>query len=376
MAIVIKNAKVFAGDRFSEDTVVIEGDRIAQLGKVEADGEIIDAKGAYIVPGFIDIHIHGAGGHDFCDGTAEAFNSIGTYLASRGVTGFLGTSMAYTEELLGEIFTAAREYMAEQSGEVSVMHGINMEGPFFSKKKKGAQSEKYLFDPDYSMFGRLNELSGRAVKLVDLAPELPGAMDFIEKASETTVVSLAHTEADYDTAMEAYRRGASHLTHLFNAMPPLNHRNPGVIGAAADAAEAAELICDGIHVHPAAVRAAFKLFGRERICLISDAMRACGMPDGEYELGGQPVFVSEGKAILSDGTIAGSSTVLSECVRRAISFGIPPEDAIYCATVTPAKRVGLWGDLGSIEPGKYADIVFLDDEYTVSKIMLRGKIVR
>lgn len=373
MAIVIKNGKVFVHNRFTEDTVVIEGDRIVHVGLWDEDGDILDAGGAYVVPGFIDIHIHGANGYDFCDGSANSFNSIASFLASKGVTGFLGTSMAYSEERLREIFQAAREYMACQSGKTAIMHGINMEGPFFSKNKKGAQSERFLLNPDYPMFVRLYEISGGTVRLIDLAPELPNALDFVKKASKYTAVSLAHTEADYETALEAFGAGACHLTHLFNAMPPLNHRNPGAIGAAADMAETVELICDGIHVHPAAIRAAFRLFGRDRICLISDAMRACGMPEGEYELGGQPVFVSEGKAILHDGTIAGSSTVLSECVRRAISFGITPEDAIYCATAAPAKRACVWDEVGSIEPGKRADIIFLDKDYMVDRVMLRGE---
>lgn len=370
---IIYNANVFLQGKFQKASVSVSGGVITSIGLSPNPGTIVDARGKYLVPGFVDIHIHGAAGSDFCDGTGDAFSAMSKYLASVGVTSFLGTSMAYDKQSLGRIFQSAAQYMKQTHVGHAVMRGINMEGPFFSKNKKGAQPEQYIRDPDLEMFRELFAISENTVKLIDIAPELPGAAEFIREASEMAAVSLAHTEADYDTAVNALQNGASHITHLFNAMPPFNHRAPGVVGAAQDFAETVEIISDGEHLHPAAVRSAFLTFGRERICLISDAMRACGLPDGEYELGGQPVSVANGRAILKDGTLAGSCTPLSECVRRAISFGIKPEDAVYSATETPAKRIGAFHRVGSIEAGKLADFVLLNPDFTIHKVIIRGE---
>lgn len=375
MATIIKNGRVFFRGSFINANVIVEGERITHIGDGHGCGEVIDAAGSYIIPGFIDIHIHGSNGCDFCDGTTEALDTMADYLVSQGVTGFLGTSMAYDEEHLTKAFTAAKEYMSSTHSKKAVMHGINMEGPFFSKKRKGAQAEEYIINPDIEMFLRLFKASGESVKLVDLAPELEGALDFIKTAAKYCTVSIAHTDADYATAAAAYQAGARHLTHLFNAMPTFTHRAPAVIGAAIDYTGCAELICDGFHIDPAAVRAAYKMFGSERICLISDSMRAGGMEDGESELGGQKVYVKEGKATLHDGTLAGSVTVLSECVRRAITFGIAPEAAILSATAVPAKQIGVWDQVGSIETGKYADLVWLNQGFGVERVMMRGELI-
>ena len=241
-----------------------------------------------------------------------------------------------------------------------MLRGVNMEGPFFNKSKKGAQAEKYIVDPDFDMFKRLYDLTGGNIRLVDVAPELPGAVEFIRKASQLCTVSIAHTSATYDEAKEAFANGATHTTHLFNAMPAFTHRAPGVVGAASDYAAHVEMISDGIHLHPAVVRAVFSLFGADRVCLISDSMRAAGMPNGEYSLGGQKVFMTDGKATLEDGTIAGSATCLPECFRRAVSFGVPVETALKAATINPAKAVGLFDEVGSVTAGKRADVLVMD----------------
>ena len=238
-----------------------------------------------------------------------------------------------------------------------------MEGPFFSEKKKGAQNGAYLRLPDFDAFRKLFEDCGGLVRIVDVAPELEGACDFIRKASRLCTVSIAHTDADYDAAAAGIAAGVTHLTHLYNAMPAIHHRKPGVIAAAAEAeAVSAELISDGQHVHPASVRLAFRIFGAARMVLISDSLRCCGMPDGEYELGGQQVFLKDGIARLADGTIAGSATNLYDCMLRAISFGIPREDAVRAATYNPARQLGVLDEVGSIRDGKVADFVLCDAE--------------
>ena len=250
-----------------------------------------------------------------------------------------------------------------------------MEGPFISASKKGAQAEENILHCDYEYFCRLQKAAKGLIKLVDLAPEEPGAMEFIEKAKDEVVISLAHTASDYDTAKEAIQRGASHATHLYNAMPPLNHRNPGVIGAVRDSETChAELICDGIHIHPSVIRATFAMFGAKRMILISDSMRATGLEDGEYTLGGQAVTVRGPLATLHDGTIAGSATNLMDCMRFTVrQAGIPLEEAIMCATANPAKEIGIYDEAGSISAGKRADFVLLNDDLDIVSVYIDGK---
>lgn len=375
---IIKNGQVFNSiGRFIPADVELVGDRIAKVapaGTLYGDEEI-DAAGKYVTPGFVDIHIHGAAGADFCDsvdGSQEYVRTMQKYLGSQGVTSFMGTTMAFSEEILNGIFSTVRPLFGQES-EGAVLRGVNMEGPFFNKAKKGAQAEKYIVDPDWEMFQRLWETSGHNIRLVDVAPELPGAPEFIEKASKLCTVSIAHTCATYDEAREAYAHGATHTTHLFNAMPAFTHRAPGVVGAASDYAAHVEMISDGIHLHPAVVRAVFALFGAERVCLISDSMRACGMPNGEYSLGGQKVFMKDGLATLEDGTIAGSATCLAECFRRAVSFGVPLESALRAATINPAQAVGLFDEIGSVTAGKRADVLVLDRTLHPEHIFIGGK---
>ena len=248
-----------------------------------------------------------------------------------------------------------------------------MEGPFFSEKKKGAQNAAYLRKPDWEAFEKLYEASGGLIRLVDLAPELEGAAAFTERAAQRCRVSVAHTDADYDEAAAVFDAGATHLTHLYNAMPGIHHRKPGVIGAASERETVyAELICDGQHVHPSAVRMAFRLFPG-RICLISDALRCCGMPDGQYMLGGQDVFLKDGIARLEDGTIAGSAATLLECLQRAVSFGIPKEEAILSATRNPARQLGCSDRVGSIEVGREADFLVCDAQMRLREVWLGGR---
>ena len=371
---ILKNGLVFTEDaRFVLADVEIADGKIAQVAAPGTlDGpDAVDVSGKYVTPGFVDIHIHGSKGSDFCDAGAEHIETMSAYLGGEGVTAFCGTTMAFDEPILTNIFNIAKPYINKETGG-AVLRGINMEGPFFNKAKKGAQAEKYIVDPEIEMFDRLYELSGDAIKLIDVAPELPGAAPFIERASKKCVVSIAHTTANYNQAKAAFAAGASHVTHLFNAMPPFNHRDPGVVGAASDDAAHVEMISDGIHLHPAVVRSVFRWFGAERVCLISDSMRAAGMPNGVYSLGGQTVYMTNGKATLEDGTIAGSATCLAECFRRAVSFGVPLDAALRAATTNPAQAVGLFDELGSITAGKRADILVLDETLHPEKIFIGG----
>lgn len=373
----IKNGKVFSGELFVDCDLLVQDGRIARLapaGTEKAQGDVLDAAGGYVVPGFIDMHIHGAAGCDFSDGEAAGIQEISRYLAQQGVTGFLGTSMTLPERDLAKAFEAAKPYIGKETGG-AVLRGIHMEGPFLSRAKKGAQSETDLRDPDTALFDRLNEQSGNAVKIVDVAPELPGAQQFIRAVSQRCRVSLAHTAADYETARLAFDMGAKDVTHLFNAMTPFTHRDPGVLAAAQEQAQFVELIADGVHLHPATVRLAFSLFGADRVCLISDAMRACGMHDGSYTLGGQEVTIQGSHAALADGTLAGSVTNLAACVALAVKLcGIPLPMAVKAAAENPAKALGIFDEVGSIEPGKRADLVVLDpQELKAQAVVIGGK---
>ena len=320
------------------------------------------------------MHNHGNSGADFSDGDYEGLKRMAAYLAANGVTSFAPASMTLPYDVLERAFATAAQFKAEQPAKSARLMGIQMEGPFFCMKKKGAQNGDYLKDPDFDAFKRLYDGCGGLIRIVDLAPELPGSVEFVQKAKELCTVSIAHTDSDYDHAKAAIDAGVTHLTHLFNAMPSIHHRNPGVIAAAAEnPAVRAELICDGIHVHPASIRLAFRLFGPERMVLISDALRCCGMPDGQYELGGQDVFLKGKTCTLADGTLAGSVTNLFGCMQNVISYGIAPEAAIRAASYNPACALGVQDEVGSIAPGKLADFVVCDAGWNRQAVYLGGE---
>lgn len=314
-------------------------------------------------------------GRDFSDAEPEGLEIMAQYELSRGVTQICPAGMTLTEEQLTKICqVAAAHRAADKPG--AALCGINLEGPFLSMAKKGAQNGAWLHAPDVAMFRRLMAASQGLVKLVSIAPEEPGAMEFIEAVEGEVTVSIAHTTADYGTSMEAFRLGARQVTHLFNAMPAFSHRAPGVVGAALDTPLCnVELICDGVHIHPSVVRAVFKMFGSKRVILISDTMRAAGMPDGDYTLGGQAVQVKGNRATLSDGTLAGSVTDLMKCMKTAVSFGIPLADAVRAAAVNPAMAIGIFSRVGSLEPGKRANVVVLDQNLDVKDVFFRGELV-
>lgn len=379
---IIKNARVFTEDgSFMQGDVVVKDGCFDSVLERTADTdaandstqqEIIDASGLIMIPGLVDIHFHGCRGADMCDGTVEALDVITSYEASVGVTSVCPATMTIPRDELLCVMKNAGDYTYHGGAHLV---GINMEGPFISPSKKGAQAAENIMHCDYEYFRQLQDAANGLIKLVDIAPEEPGAFEFIDKAKDETVISIAHTAADYDTAKEAIEHGASHATHLYNAMPSLHHRNPGVIGAVRDSQKChVELICDGVHIHPSVIRATFAMFGAERIILISDSMRATGLEDGEYTLGGQPVTVRGNLATLHDGTIAGSATNLMDCMRFAINeAGISLEEAIMCATANPAKEINIFDEAGSISVGKKADFVLLNNALDIVSVYIDGK---
>ncbi len=339
----------------------------------KTEESVIDARGLYVIPGLVDIHLHGCAGYDFCDGTQEAFETIAAFQIRNGVTSIVPATMTLPLEELRNIMQMAGAYMGTGA---EVIQGITMEGPFISEKKKGAQDGRYIQKPSIALYRDLQQRAGGYIRQVTVAPEEAGALEFTKEVSRETVVSLAHTGASYEGAREAFAAGANHVTHLFNAMPAFGHRAPGVIGAAFDEkAVFVELICDGEHVHPGVVRATFQLFGADRICMISDSMRAAGMPDGEYSLGGQPVWVKGNRAESKDGSLAGSVSTLYDCMVKAVfDMGISLEEAVMSCTLTPAKSLGMEQECGVLEEGRSADIVLMDKSLRRRYILKAGKI--
>ena len=380
---IIKNVKVYTEEKlFQEGEIAIGNGRFQESSQITEDKnqEVIDGEGCYAIPGLIDIHFHGCKGYDFCDGTKEAIAEIAKYEASVGVTGIAPATMTLPLEELTHILSVAASYKktaAQEQLPGADLLGINIEGPFISVEKKGAQDERNIISCNLEICQQFLDASEGLVKFIGIAPEKNNnALQVIQGMKHKVNLSLAHTNADYDTAKAAFDAGANHAVHLYNAMPPFTHRMPGVVGAVADSPHVnAELICDGVHIHPAVVRATFRMMGDDRMILISDSMRATGMPDGKYLLGGLEVEVVGNRATLvSNGALAGSATNLMDCMRTAVKkMGIPLETAVACATMNPAKALGEYKDYGSITPGKKADLVLLDSELNLKMVFKDGR---
>lgn len=362
---------------FSDRELCTDG---AVISAASTDETVIDAAGCYVIPGLVDVHFHGCVGEDFSDATPDGLQAMADYELSEGVTYICPAGMTLPEAQLSPVCKNAAAHREKKSGGAELV-GVHLEGPFLSSAKKGAQNSDFLHDPDIPMLRRLQADAKGLVKLVTVAPEQPGAMEFIRTATKEGIhVSVGHTIADYDTAAAAFAAGADHATHLYNGMPSLHHREPGVIGAARDDEKVMpEIICDGIHIHGSVIRATFAMFGAERMILISDSLRATGMPDGEYPFGGQMIEVHGNRATLlgHPETLAGSVTSLMGCMRQAVKFGIPLKDAVRAASYNPAKSIGLEDRIGSLETGKDATCVLLDkDTLEIKKIVFRGEIVK
>ena len=373
---ILKNATVFNGDfeKVRAD-VAIEGERISKIGDLSGEDEL-DLTDMTVMPGLIDIHIHGCGGADAGDATPEALETMSQTLVKNGITSFCPASMTLSFEELTKIFANIDEMKNKVGG--AYIHGANMEGPYIAMSKKGAQNPLYVRNPDKEEFKRLFDGCNGSIKVVDIAPECDGGDEFIKEIQPICPVSIAHTDAGYDEAVHAIELGVRHITHLFNAQSGLHHRKPGVVGAAFDVGKEkgvrAELICDGFHIHPATLRIAFRAMGEDGTVIVSDSMKAAGCPDGDYDLGGQPVYVRDGKALLADGTIAASTSNVYKELKNVISFGIPEKQAVKSATINPAKAIRADRETGSIGEGKLADILVVDKDYNIKLVIVKGKI--
>lgn len=383
---IIDNVYVFTPDKaFVKGGIILDGDKIRQVYEEkdapQLNGDVLDGKGCYAIPGLIDLHFHGCKGDDFCDGDKAAIGRIAEYEASVGVTAIAPATMTLPVEELEQILHTAAEYKKETKDcRKADFLGINMEGPFISPAKKGAQDARNILPCNVEICDRFLKASEGLVKFIGIAPEeSEHAAEFIREVHERVNVSLAHTNADYDTAMEACRAGANHAVHLYNAMPAFTHRAPGVVGAVFDSKDVmAEIICDGIHIHPSVVRATFQMMGADRMILISDSMRATGMSDGQYTLGGLDVkVVGRLATLVSDGAIAGSATNLMDCMRTVVKkMELPLETAVACATINPARSLGVEEQYGSLEAGKKAHVVLLDQDLELKAVIKDGVKIR
>lgn len=374
--IVLKNAEVCGGDfKLARNDLAVSDGVIAKAAPGLCGKKEYDLSGCKVLPGFVDVHIHGCVGADACDADSEGLKKISAHLATRGVTSFCPTTMTLPKDELKHILSVIKDGMDSLSPGAAI-RGVNLEGPYIALSKKGAQKGDYVRHPDFAEFKELFEGCGGMIKLVDIAPEQEGGEDFILNAKELCTVSIAHTDADYEQAAHAFRLGISHATHLYNAMSGISHRAPGVVGAVLDDETVkAELICDGFHIHPAVLRTTFRALGQDRSVIVSDSMRAAGLPDGEYELGGQPVFVKNGQARLADGTIAGSTTDMLQEVKNLLGWGVPFEQVIRSATINPAREIQEDHRIGSIEEGKLADLAVLDKDWNPVLVLVGGEVI-
>jgi N-acetylglucosamine-6-phosphate deacetylase len=370
-----KNARIFCEDfQFRTGAFEVKDGKFGAVLPENVPADAIDLQGATVIPGLIEVHSHGAAGYDFSDGDYEGLKAMAAYYAGAGVTSFAPASMTLPYDVLRVAFAGAKRLVEEDLPGLSVLRGIQMEGPYFSYKKRGAQNPDYLKDPDFEGFQKLFEDCGGLIRIVDVAPELPGAVEFVEKASKLCTVSIAHTDSDYEHAKAAFDAGATHLTHLYNAMPPIHHRTPGVIPAAVENPKVqAELICDGHHIHPASVRLAFAMF-KDRMILVSDSGRCAGKEEGySFDLGGQMAEIRGGVAKLQGtDTIACSAANLWQCLQNVLSWGIREEEALRAATWNPACAIGAQKEVGSIAAGKRADFVICSPDYTEKRVFLAG----
>jgi len=357
--------------------ILVEGEKITDIQPrgTWKDGRTVDVQGGYLTPGFIDIHIHGSNGSDVMDAREDSLENISAFLAGNGTTSWLATTMTQTIPRIQNALHTVSEYMQEKSHKGAQILGAHMEGPFINPLAKGAHVEECIIPPDRKTFEEITAETPDIVRLMTLAPEREGALEFADYLKDRgIVVSIGHTRAAYDQCVCAMQHGITHICHFYNAMTPLNHREPGVVGAVLDNDSATiELIADLIHIHPAALRLAVRVKGPDRTVLITDAMSAAGLKDGNYELGGLPVHVQDGAARLKDGTLAGSVLTQNRALCNMVKIGIPSEDVIAMLTETPAREIGVDGYKGKLRKGYDADINVLDEDFRVRETFVKGK---
>ncbi|MBQ3221530.1 MAG: N-acetylglucosamine-6-phosphate deacetylase [Clostridia bacterium] len=375
-----KNATVYVDGEGLKKTTVCFGDKIEKISRcMEKGAEIIELpENAIVLPGFIDQHIHGAGGSDGMDGTVEDISVIAKTVAAEGTTSFLVTTMTQSPENITKAMQAVKAYREADSKDGARVVGVHLEGPFIAAAHKGAQPLEYVKAPDKEAFDKYNEASGNAIKIITLAPEVEGAEEFIRYLkTQGVVASIGHTGAKYEDIVKAIDAGASNVTHTYNAQTALHHREIGTVGSAMLLDELnCELICDTIHVSVPAMRLLVKNKPVDKLTLITDAMRAKGIPDGVSELGGQTVYVKNGEARLADGTLAGSVLRMNRAVQNMVEkVGVPFTQAVDYATINPAKTLGIDGEAGSIALGKRADFTVINENYDVLMTVRGGEVV-
>lgn len=351
--------------------IEVENGRIASIGVINGEGR--DMSGMLALPGFVDIHIHGGAGGDCCDATAESLDKISSYLAKNGVTSFCATSMTLDNQALTKIVRCAAAYQGNESG--AKLAGINLEGPFISYAKKGAQNGAFVRGGTTQEFNQLFDESGGMIKLITIAPEAFESDEFIKEVSQKCTVAIGHTSANAKEAQRAIDLGATHATHLYNAMTAMTHREAGTVGTVLDHDDiTCELICDGCHICPAVLRNTFRMLGDSRACVISDSMRGAGLGAGTFELGGQQVFVEENGscAVLADGTIAASITNVFAEFKNLLRFGVDFKTALRSCTINPASVIGMDKEIGSIAAGKAADFIFVDEDFNIKEVYING----
>ena len=371
-----KNARIFTSDfQFHMGAFEVKDGLFGEVLPENVPADAIDLNGATVIPGLVEVHSHGNSGADFSDGDYEGLKAMAKFYAQCGATSFAPASMTLPYDVLSKAFGNAKKLRDEApEGHARIM-GIQMEGPFFSYKKRGAQNADYLQEPDFEGFKKLYDEADGLLTIVDIAPELPGAVEFVAKAKDLCTVSIAHTDCTYEDARAAVDAGVTHLTHLYNAMPAIHHRTPGAIPAGVENEKVqAEIICDGFHIHPAAVRLAFTMF-KNRMVLVSDSGRCTGQPEGyQFDLGGQMAELRGGVAkLVGTETIACSASDMWKCLRNTIFWDVPEEEAVRAASYNPAKALGVHDKIGSIETGKYADFIITDAAYETKRVFIGGK---
>ncbi len=371
----VRNAKFILKDGIQTGKALLFTDKIEGLvneNEIPEGTEVIDAKGGYVTPGFIDLHIHGYFGKDVCDACEESMRVISKGLLQNGVTGYLPTTMTVDLSTVKSALEVCRTLMREDDFDGSTILGVHAEGPFISASKKGAQDEQFILKPDADFVKEYSDV----IKVITLAPEEDEGFEAIRRIKEEThvVVSMGHTSADYETAIRSVEAGVRHTTHLFNAMTLLSHRKPGVVGAALNSDVSCELIVDTYHVSPYLFDMVYKLKGR-KLCFITDCLPAGGLPEGEYTLGGAKIIYRDNICRLENGTIAGSVLRLNNGVWNVYkNSSIPLHECVNCASLNPATTLGIQDRKGSLDVGKDADIVILDEGFNVKKTIIGGRV--